>query len=518
MNTHLPSGFPPGLVDLILQLDRWIIIDTDESYRAALTALRTYKGSTANHFALQPFRLKLLYKSGKETWRKISTLVGVARAHLATHPLDPTDYPLAEEYALMIQCLDRHWKFEHDYLMHLIAIGKNAEFSAEFSHIRDFEAQFNRFIGQEEDTVLCPLNQGVAENFGNLAAYSDFYAKATKLGIIPPRLVVIPTLRAHLCNRFLAEQIPFPSRVVFVDDNPEYNRALPYSVLSPLQQNSGRNLTLMEAYAHTQRLWEQAGHASVVRFPKTLAEECWQALRDATGMKPNDWFVVLNMRQNSAYYQKTNRIDGNDAHRNQTIEPSRAALSCITDRGGWVVRLGAPDTPSFPAMPHLFDYAHSSIHAPEMDVFLLAQARFVWSTCSGPAAVAWLYGTPFAGMNWTALGQPPPCSAGLFTPKLLYSSELKRYITLEEMLSDPFRMALFWPVYHRTKIQTIENDAKDLRALLIETLDWLETGEMPPPTPLQQQVQQLFEQAGIVLNPRLGHHFLERHASKLGLR
>src|SRR4029079_13269601 len=78
------------------------------------------------------------------------------------------------------------------------------------------------------------------------------------------------------------------------------------------------------------------------------------------------------------------------------------AFERVTALGGWVVRLGGPAAFALPPLPRVLDYAHSPIRSPELDVVLLASARFLIGALSGPVQAASCLGAPTIHTNGIA--------------------------------------------------------------------------------------------------------------------
>ena len=55
--------------------------------------------------------------------------------------------------------------------------------------------------------------------------------------------------------------------------------------------------------------------------------------------------------------------------------------------GGWVIRIGDSNLSPLPALANFFDYCRSEMRADWMDIFLLANCRFMLGTNSGPCFV-----------------------------------------------------------------------------------------------------------------------------------
>jgi len=345
--------------------------------------------------------------------------------------------------------------------------------------------------------------------FGNLGLYADCFLKMRELGLLPAWQAVLPSDDAGASNLALVRLLARRHSCIQLSDQAETDLPeLPFTV--PMATD-GQGLTIMEAAGRIDRLWQDAGNGPVLSLPQADLALGWARLREATGMAPEDWFVALHMREPTRFYQAHGWADGEDPHRRQSIDPTLAAVGRITDLGGWVVRMGDPTVAPLPPAPRVFDYAHSPIRCPEMDLFLCAASRFLWGTASGPVAVAWLFGTPTVASNWIPLSYPPPPANALFIPKLLRHRPSGRVLSLAEMLEDPARHAIHATVYADHGLDALENDSEDIAGLISDWIEDPKDGTGPHETGLQTVARQAFESAGLMLNGRVGNRFLARH-------
>ena len=121
-----------------------------------------------------------------------------------------------------------------------------------------------------------------------------------------------------------------------------------------------------------------------------------QVIRKKWGMKPDDWYVCLHTRDPSHYFEL---VGTGQTHRNSPIEVYLDAIRFITAKGGWVIRLGGPNSPRLPAMERTVDYAFSQYKSDLMDIHLIRNARAFIGTTSGLTNVAISFGIPSALVN-----------------------------------------------------------------------------------------------------------------------
>jgi len=77
--------------------------------------------------------------------------------------------------------------------------------------------------------------------------------------------------------------------------------------------------------------------------------------------------------------------------------------------------------------------------------------------------------------NWWPPGQPPWHPSDLFIPKLLRRIDDGRYLTVREMLAEPFSFCHSADyLRHAQKVEVVDNDAEVIRAAVAEMLDRLD--------------------------------------------
>jgi putative glycosyltransferase (TIGR04372 family) len=149
--------------------------------------------------------------------------------------------------------------------------------------------------------------------------------------------------------------------------------------------------------------WEREGRGHPLReeFDRVFGssghvQEAFLGIRERWGMKPDDWYVCLHIRD-AAHYRELKGTG--QTHRNSPIETYLAAIRFITDRGGWVIKLGGPNSPKLPPMDRAVDYALSDVRSALLDIHLIRHARAFVGTTSGLTNVAISFGVPCAIVN-----------------------------------------------------------------------------------------------------------------------
>lgn len=346
------------------------------------------------------------------------------------------------------------------------------------------------------------LASDMAAHVGETGSQLDTYVKLVKLGFLPDRRGVVPTTVGSIANRAYLD-LWRPHVTLAEDYQGDAARLQAFNPLVPLVRK-GRGFHTSVAWSIAQQAWEAQDRPPLLTLPPEMLRRGRAFLKSCLGFGAADWFVALHMRDRG-YGDRTGRSEDDQQHRNQSLAPVVQALSEITDRGGWVIRLGHPQAPRLPDCPKVFDYAHFARRAPWLDLFFCAACRFFWGTASGPFSMAATFGVPVAAMNWTPMSMPPPSRDHLFVGKTLRyrpdSPHGSRKLTLREALADPLRHAQRWQQYEDAGVEVVENDGRTLRRLLIERFETLHT--TPASSDMQHAAEKAYHDAGLVLNSKL---------------
>lgn len=309
-------------------------------------------------------------------------------------------------------------------------------------------------------------------NFGHLAQM-DYYIKREILeGRARSDTIFYLSPYNRPPNSFFFEQWrPF---ITVIED--EAKLPLPLASLNALavdflapHRPDGSTVHLWEIAADTYRRWEAEGRRPLLKFPAEIAAEARELLAQA-GMPRDAWFVALHVRE-----------AGPGAHHadlhyvlNARIADYMSAIKEITERGGWVIRMGDPKMTPLEPMANVLDYCHSAIRSDWMDVFLLGNCRFFLGTSSGPAYVPPAYGVPCVLTNWWPPAQRPWHSSDIFMPKL-YKTNYGEPLSLAKSLQEPFGYCNSVDYLEETQAVHVEdNSPADIRLAVIEMFERLE--------------------------------------------
>jgi putative glycosyltransferase (TIGR04372 family) len=179
------------------------------------------------------------------------------------------------------------------------------------------------------------------------------------------------------------------------------------------------------------------------------------------GLTDQDWFVVLHVREGS---------DG--SIRNADLESYYGAIKAVIAHGGWVFRIGdASMTPIRDGISRVIDLPFSKIPRPNyIDLYLLASARFVICTCSGPSDFPFYFNVPRLATNWpfmTALHGTADDMCLPISYRRIASNQivpLIEQITSMSYDNEPKIRAL-------TSVTPIRNSAEQIRQATVEMIE-----------------------------------------------
>lgn len=220
--------------------------------------------------------------------------------------------------------------------------------------------------------------------------------------------------------------------------------------------------------------WEREGRGFPLRnefdrvFGTTgMLDEAVQSIKSRWGMKPGDWYVCLHMRD-AAHY---NELAGTgQSHRNASVKSYIDAIRHITALGGWVIKLGGPNSPKLPRMTRVFDYARSDMRSDILDLHLIRNARCFIGTTSGLTNVAVSFGVPCALVNCITT------DAQLWNSRVRFClKQIKRHdggwIDQHQLTASPWRWRVFSAeLLGRYGARIVNNSADEILETVKETL------------------------------------------------
>jgi putative glycosyltransferase (TIGR04372 family) len=201
-----------------------------------------------------------------------------------------------------------------------------------------------------------------------------------------------------------------------------------------------------EAGALAIEQWEKEGRGHPLRdeYDRLFGtahhmDGAFQHIREEWGMKPDDWYVCLHTRDASHYSELAGT---GQTHRNSPIEAYLDAIRFVTSKGGWVIKLGGPNSPKLPVMDRTIDYAFSDFKSDLLDIHLIRNARAFIGTTSGLTNVAISFGIPSAIVNGITTDSQLWNKTVRFTLKPVRLAD-GTMLTQSQLTSTPWRWRVF---------------------------------------------------------------------------
>lgn len=388
-----------------------------------------------------------------------------------------------------------------------------------FSDAVSLLSRANEFnIGEAErldlaDTRFRVLDGVWARHIGHTATL-DY---VIKLGILEGRrsedtILYVPP-GGPVANRFLLNSMAAHLRLIERPaDLPFDASAVPtlhFDYLGPRLPDQ-TTVYFWELAGKTYKRWHEEGRRSLLTLPPAIEARGWAALHGA-GLPRGAWFVALHVREG----KWDRRKPGTHGVLNADISTYLPAIKEITRRGGWVVRMGDPNMTSLPRLSNLIDYCHSNLRADWMDIFIAARCQFMLGTSSGPAYVPAVYGVPSVLTNWWPLAQRPWHPSDLFIPKMLRRLTDHRYLTLGEVLCEPFSYCHSQQyLADQAGVRVENNDAEIIRATVEEMLARVDGGfgQDADVAELRSRADRIYQARGAFGMAPLAAEFLRRHS------
>ena len=150
------------------------------------------------------------------------------------------------------------------------------------------------------------------------------------------------------------------------------------------------------------------------------------------GVKSNDWFVTLHVREGLKGKTQEN-------FRNSNPLNFVKAVQTITNKGGFVFRMGDNKSSKMPKNEKFFDYAHSQYKSELLDIFLAAKSKFCIGTPSGFYPVASTFGVPVLLTNLAQFTTLLSLNMhDIVIPRLIKNKRDSKYLKFKTIFSGPF--------------------------------------------------------------------------------
>ena len=350
----------------------------------------------------------------------------------------------------------------------------------------------------------------------------DAYIKAGILELRPPSRIVIlhePWLMRYAVNPCM---LNYWRKYIDIVDDPAELR-----VLRPLRTSLGFNVTGPmhcgnktipwghSAAVYVQEQWDRQARPPLLHLTNEHRMRGMQVLK-SIGLQENAWFSVLHVREG-----KFGEHRMTEPYRDADPTTYFEAITAITNRGGWVIRIGDASMTPLPMMDNVWDYATSNLKCDWMDVFLCAAARFMIGTSSGPATISRTFGVPIAMTNYLPSAALYLAMRDLFLPKLLREKASGNMVSFEDQMSLPLSACVSDGMYKNLYgIEIISNTPQEIRELVEQMMDTLvgKIGSTAEDASLQKRFKLMTAECetlpglpGFELQCNIGRQFLNRN-------
>jgi putative glycosyltransferase (TIGR04372 family) len=179
------------------------------------------------------------------------------------------------------------------------------------------------------------------------------------------------------------------------------------------------------------------------------------------GLGEVDWYVVIHVREGA-----------DNSIRNADINTYYGAIEAIISNGGWVFRIGdASMTPLRKGLQRVIDLPFNNISKPSyINLYLLATARFVICTASGPSDFPFYFNVPRLVTNWPVMYALFGTPNDICIPVSYYCKSKNTIISLREQLTSA--------VYESNStlqalksVRSIKNSSKQIEHTAIEMIE-----------------------------------------------
>lgn len=217
----------------------------------------------------------------------------------------------------------------------------------------------------------------------------------------------------------------------------------------------------------------------------------------------SSWFVVIHVRDSAG-----------GSLRNANILDYIEAIKEITDRGGWVIRIGNSNMPSIQVRERFIDLSQINEKDDRLEIFLIASSLFVISTASGPANIPILFGKMSIQTNLIPFRHSIPNKADIAIPVLFFSKSKNRLLTFYEILESNISSSEILTNYD-TDLVLIKNHSDDIKYATLEMLQKALSKIDNEITENDIRFSNICRKLNVAFSPKLSQHFLKKYSNLL---
>jgi len=204
-----------------------------------------------------------------------------------------------------------------------------------------------------------------------------------------------------------------------------------------------------------------------------MENETGKNLRKTFGIPQNAKLVTLHVREASYLNLKEKKNLSYHDYRNASIENYIPAVNYLIENGFYVVRIGDRSMTKIRNAPKQFiDIHFHKNYTTLADTYFVSQSTFMIAGTSGPDRIALRFGVPVLNVNQNIHAQEDGydnCEK-LVVYKKYYSKQLKRNLTLEEILLSQAFYYFNYDYFELSGIELIENTPDEILVATKEML------------------------------------------------
>ena len=329
-----------------------------------------------------------------------------------------------------------------------------------------------------------------AVNFGNFIEYTAMYYCKKKLRINQPTKKFLDLLYIHyndkVYNRQLEKMWKRKLNIFsgyLLDPISRVNKLIPGWKIHTI-----RNLQVRERDVNN--LFDKC---QILDF--TNQEEIHgEKMLNEFGLTKKDKFVMLYVRDGAYQLQKFKARERDWSYhdfRHTDIDKFVLASEELTKRGYFVFRMGAVvEKPFNLKNPKIIDYANSNLRSDFMDMYLGAKCTFCISTGSGFQCLPVLYRKPIVDLSVPLGDKLTQSEQYLLMMKHHFLKKENRRLSLSEIFSYGVAYAFETKIFEQKGIELIENTAEEIKDLVIEMVENLESKKKSDPE--DEELQKTF--------------------------
>ena len=186
------------------------------------------------------------------------------------------------------------------------------------------------------------------------------------------------------------------------------------------------------------------------------------------GITEKDWYVCLHVREGNFWLDPYDKRNTNPLDYIKTIK-------MITDRGGWVIRMGHKGISSLPQMAQVIDYPSTSYKSEFMDLYLIKHCHLYLGQNSGILDVALLFQKKIVLTNLTEWAFAFPMKKNqLAIMKNFFSKKLNRMLSVEELFQLPYSYEFMFSSEIHKDFTIHSNTPDEIYDVTVEAMDQAE--------------------------------------------